>query len=261
MIEAPSLTEFRRTQMTFLGSTRTIYRIGDHGPGVVLMHEIPGMTPDVLRLGKLLALQGFRVALPSLFGTDGRKPTALIDDEELIRMCVSAEFSVFAANKSSRIVDWLRELCRDFAHETGGNIGAVGLCITGGFALSLTVDTDGTVRAPVMSEPSLPFPIPFTSNRAAMHLSTAEQEWIRQNPTRCIGLRFTGDWRCRSERFDAYQTLLGDKFHRCEIQSPDKIYNIGSDAHSVLTQELSDSPGHPTWAAFERVIEFLRANL
>jgi dienelactone hydrolase len=261
MISAPGLSEFRKVEKTFFNRTRSVYRIGATGPGVVLMHEIPGMTPDVLRLGKLLALRGFRVALPSLFGTDGRKPSTLIDDEELIRMCVSAEFAVFAANRSSRIVDWIRELCRDFAHETGGNVGAIGLCITGGFALSLTVDTDGLVRAPVMSEPSLPFPIPFTNNGAAMHLSPGEQEWLRRNPPRCLALRFTADWRCRAERFTAYQALLGDTLSKIEIQSPDPVHHIGCDAHSVLTQELSDAQGHPTWEAFERTIEFLRTTL
>ena len=147
MIDPPGLAEFERTERTFLTKQRPVYRIGSTGPGVVLMHEIPGLTPDVPRLAKLISQSGFRVALPSLFGVDGCAPTGLIDDEELIRMCVSAQFSVFRANRSSPIVEWLRELCRDLAQETGGPVGAIGLCITGGFALSLVVDTSGMVRA------------------------------------------------------------------------------------------------------------------
>jgi dienelactone hydrolase len=261
MIDAPSLSAFSSSQKSYLNKTRTVYRIGDSGPGVVLMHEIPGMTPDVLRLGMLLAQRSFRVSLPSLFGSDGRSPSDLLDAEMLLKMCVRAEFNVFAANDSSPVVDWLRELCKDVAHETGGNVGAIGLCITGGFALSLTVNSNGVVRAPVMSEPSLPFPVPFTNNSGAMHLTAVEQEAIRRSPPPCMALRFTNDYRCRAERFDAYNSLLGTGLVRIEIQSPDPGYNIGSDAHSVLTQELNDTPGHPTWTAFERLIKFLQANL
>lgn len=261
MIPAPPLTDFRQASETYLGKTKAVYRLGDAGPGVVLLHEIPGMTPTVLRLAKLIAQAGFRAVLPSLFGTDGKSPSAALDVQSILRICISAEFSVFAANGSSPVVDWLRELCKAVAGDTGGHIGVVGLCITGGFALSLTVGTDGSVHAPVMSEPSLPFPVPFTANPAAVHLSPQEQEAIRTAKHRCMALRFTGDSKCRRERFDTYEQLLGSRLTRIEIASPDAGHGIKADAHSVLTEELSDAPGHPTWAAFQRVMDFLRGNL
>jgi dienelactone hydrolase len=261
MLDAPQLSEFTASKVNLRGKTRTVYRMGDQGPGVILMHEIPGLTPNVLRLGKLICQNGFRVALPSLFGTDGALPSKAVDAEVAFRMCIDAEFSVFAANGSSAIVDWLRELCMAIARETGSKVGAVGLCITGGFALSLSVGTDGVVRAPVMSEPSLPFPMPFTDNAAAVHLTPAEQDVIRRTRPACMALRFKGDHHCRKERFDTYQGLLGTNLTRIELDSPDPAHGIGSMAHSVLTEELSDAPGHPTWPAFLRVIEFLRANL
>jgi dienelactone hydrolase len=261
MIDAPDLGEFTSSKKTFLGVTRTVYRMGDAGPGVVLMHEIPGMTPNVLRLSKLLAMRGFRVALPSLFGKDGGTPSTLLDGEMLVKMCVNAEFAVFAANGSSPVIDWLRELCKDFAADTKGSIGVIGLCITGGFALSLTVDVDGVVKAPIMSEPSLPFPLPLTNNAAAMHLSADEVSTIRPSVTPCLALRFTNDYICRRERFDSYQSLLGGRLVRIEILSPDPAHGIGTHAHAVLTEELRDTPNHPTWAAFERVIDFLSAQL
>lgn len=261
MIPAPSLSEFARSEETFRARTRTVYRIGQAGPGILLMHEIPGLTPEVLRLAKVLASRGFRVALPSLFGNDGQEGNRLLDGEVLVRMCVSAEFAVFASNGSSRVVDWLRDFCKSYARETGSPIGAIGLCITGGFALSLMVDTDGLVRAPVMAEPSLPFPLPFTNYRAAMHLTPDEQAHLQAAPPPCMALRFTGDDRCRQERFDAYERLLGNKLIRIEIPSPDPTNNLGDHAHSVLTNELSDAAGHPTWAALERVVEFLELNL
>jgi dienelactone hydrolase len=119
MIEPPDISEFRSSQMSFRGKMRTVRFLGTEGPGVVLMHEIPGMTPNVLRLAKLLALRGFRVVLPSLFGTDGQRPSTLLDSEMLLRMCISAEFKIFAADGSSPIVDWLRDLCQAWAREKG----------------------------------------------------------------------------------------------------------------------------------------------
>ena len=261
MIDPPDLGEFTSSNKTFLGATRTVYRIGDAGPGVVLMHEIPGMTPNVLRLAKLLAMRGFRVALPSLFGKDGGSPSTLLDGEMLVKMCINAQFAVFAANGSSPVVNWLRELCKDVAADTQGTIGVIGLCITGGFALSLTVDVDGVVKAPIMSEPSLPFPLPLTHNAAAMHLSADEVNAIRADATPCMALRFTNDRVCRRERFDSYQSLLGGRLVRIEILSPDPAHAIGAHAHSVLTEELRDAPNHPTWVALERVIGFLSTQL
>jgi dienelactone hydrolase len=261
MIALPTLSEFVRSSETFRGKTRTVYHMGKTGPGVLLTHETPGITPQVLRLAKLLTVRGFRVALPSLFGTDGEEGTQLLDGEMLLRMCVSAEFAVFASNGSSPVVNWLRDFGKSYAATTGGPIGAIGLCITGGFALSLVVGTNGLVRAPVMSEPSLPFPLPFTHNQSAIHLTVDEQASLRTSPPPCVALRFTGDYRCKRERFDAYQELLGDKLMRIEIPSPDPPFNITADAHSVLTNELSDVGGHPTWTAFERVVTFLTATL
>jgi dienelactone hydrolase len=261
MIPQPPLSEFQHLSKTYSQVTRSVYRMGTTGPGVVLMHEIPGMTPDVLRLGKMIAQQGFCVALPSLFGKDGRAPTMLRDDEEVLKMCISKEFAVFAANGSSPIVNWLRDLCRDLAAETRAPVGAVGLCITGGFALSLTVGTDGLVKAPVMSEPALPFPLLFTHNHGAIHLSVADAAAIKLKPPPCMALRFTHDSLCRAERFAAYRALLGNNLTAIEIKSPDPALGISRAAHSVLTQELRDSPGHPTWAAFERVMAFLASEL
>jgi hypothetical protein len=37
MISDPQLTEFQSLQKTYLGKSRTVYCLGDSGPGVVLM--------------------------------------------------------------------------------------------------------------------------------------------------------------------------------------------------------------------------------
>jgi dienelactone hydrolase len=263
MIDA-AVTDFEKTTKNYGGKEKAVYRRGEAGRAVVIMHEIPGLTPKVLGLGKMIADAGYRVALPSLFGQDGKPFDPLYGAQEFAAMCVSAEFNVFAANGSSPVVDWLRELCKDLAAETGGPVGAIGLCITGGFALSLTVGTNGVVRAPVMSEPSLPFSVPIISNvPEAVHLTDAEREEIAAaTAPPVMGLRFRGDGHCQKARFDTYEALLKQRFVRIEIPSPDPAWDIKADAHSVLTKDHHSTPAdHPTQVAFGRVLAFLKANL
>jgi dienelactone hydrolase len=260
MIAAPDLTAFDARERTYFGKTRVVYTIGTEGPPVLLMHEIPGITPDVLRLAKLIADAGFRVALPSLFGTDGKAADLVYTASVAAKLCIDREFAIFAADQSSAAVDWLRELCKDWAREIGAPyIGAVGLCLTGGFALALTVGTNGIVIRPVMSEPALPIYLPLSRNVAAMHLTAAERAELANSRPPCVGLRFSNDSLCRNERFQSYQALLGDAFTPTVINSPDPMHAIKAAAHSVLTTELSDTPGHPTELTLRCVFQFLRS--
>ena len=74
------------------------------------------------------------------------------------RACVSAEFRAFGAGKSSPVAVWLRALAALAHRECGGlGVGALGMCFTGGFALAMMVDD--SVAAPVLAQPSLPFPV------------------------------------------------------------------------------------------------------
>ena len=68
---APSLPGFETTRFTHDGKTRTVYRAG-RGPGVVIMHEIPGIYPAVIDFARRVAGAGFSVYLPDMFGTPGR---------------------------------------------------------------------------------------------------------------------------------------------------------------------------------------------
>src|SRR5262245_55615893 len=42
------------------------------GPAVLLLHELPGLTPEDMLLGYRIAQQGFQVYLPVLFGKVGQ---------------------------------------------------------------------------------------------------------------------------------------------------------------------------------------------
>jgi dienelactone hydrolase len=181
----------------------------------------------------------------------------------MARACISREFHVLARGGSSPITAWLRALCRDVHAELGGpGVGAVGMCLTGNFALSLMVDE--AVMAPVLSQPSLPFGV-SPSHKAALHLSPADLEVVkRRAASGCgvLGLRFTEDPLCPPERFDTLRRELGDGFEGIEIDSSrGNPHGIKRMAHSVLTRDLVDEAGHPTRAALDRVLALFRERL
>jgi dienelactone hydrolase len=253
---------FTTTSFTHEGQTRTVFRRGE-GPGVVIVHEIPGITPEVARFAEIVADAGFSVAMPDLFGTPGKPMGALYAAQQLARACIRHEFKVLAARASSPITDWLRALCRALHAERGGRgVGAIGMCLTGNFALALMVDE--AVMAPVLSQPSLPFPL-TRAQREGLHVSDADLVVIKR---RCaagvpvLGLRFTGDLAVPKARFDRLRRELGDAFEAIEIDSSrGNPSRIPSEAHSVVTAHLVDREGHPTRAALDRVLSFFRENL
>jgi dienelactone hydrolase len=256
------LDGFEEEPFTHDGVTRTVFTRGS-GPAVVVIHEIPGITPQVASFGRRVADAGFRVYLPHLFGTPGRPISAPYILAEVARACISREFAVLAAHASSPITDWLRPLCRHAHAECGGpGVGAIGMCLTGNFALALMVDE--TIMAPVLSQPSLPFPI-TAARRAALHVSDAELQQVKRRAAAgcpVLGLRFTADPSCPRERFDTLRRELGAAFEAIEIDSgPGNPHGIPRSAHSVVTTHLVDADGHPTRAALERVLTFFGERL
>jgi len=260
---------FRETTFSFEGVERTVYRRdaekdGRPAPAVVIMHEIPGITPPVAAFAVRVAEAGFTVFLPHLFGEVGRPVGVTYALGQMLRACISHEFSVLEAGKSSPITDWLRALCRHASAETGGRpVGALGMCITGNFALALMVDD--VVAAPVLSQPSLPFPL-GPDHRAGLHVSEEQLVRIRartrEGSAKVLGLRFTGDPLCPGERFRRLRHELEDGFEGIEIDSgPGNPHGIPRTAHSVLTNDLVDRRGHPTREALDRVLGFFRERL
>jgi hypothetical protein len=151
-------SDFTRRQFVLDGDSKTVYVSGD-GPAVVLLPEMPGISPDLIRLARWIRDAGLTVYLPSLFGVDGAIPTAEAGEQVMRRACVSVEFRAFAGGGTSPITAWLRLLARQAHEECGGpGVGAVGLCFTGNFALTMTLEP--AVIAPVVNHPSLPLDDP-----------------------------------------------------------------------------------------------------
>jgi dienelactone hydrolase len=254
------------TESTFTsdGDTKAVFRTGS-GPAVIVIHEIPGITPLVADFGRRVAAIGCTAVLPSLFGTPGREPTVFpYAVGEMVKACVSREFATFALGTTSPATVWLRALARQAHAECGGpGVGVVGMCLTGGFALAMMVDDE--VLAPVLSQPSMPLPL-GGARKAGLGISDDDLTRVRQRVTEegiCVlGLRFTGDSLVPAERFEALRQALGDGFIGVEIDSSKgNAHGIRSAAHSVLTEDLVAEPGHPTNDALERVLEHVRSRL
>ncbi len=257
-----ALRLFEHTTFTAEGDTRAVYRTGS-GPAVIVMSEIPGITPNVARFARFVADAGFTAVMPHVFGDDGRDVSYGYAAGSLARACISREFTVLALGKTSPITTWLRALATHEHGRCGGpGVGAVGMCFTGGFALAMMVDD--VVLAPVLSQPSLPFPV-SKAHRRSIGVSEADTRRIQERAlagTCVLGLRFTGDKLSPPERFEHLRELLGDAFVAVELDSsPGNPHGHRKTAHSVLTEDLDDRPGTPTRAALDQVLEFFAKRL
>lgn len=255
-----ALADLDRYEATYAGVTRTVLR-GGHGPAVVVMHEIPNLHPGVLAFGQRVIAAGFTVFMPSLFGEIGAEVTAATNARAISRACLSREFSTWATRKTSPATRWLRALARDAHAACGGpGVGAVGMCLTGGFALAMMVDD--VVVAPVLSQPSLPFPV-SPAHWRDLGLDDDDLAKVRARTDVCVmGLRFTGDRLSPGARFARLREELGDRFIGIEIDSSrGNPHNIPGRAHSVLAYDYVDTPGHPTRVALDQVLAFFRERL
>jgi dienelactone hydrolase len=254
--------DLTRFDATYQGETYPVFR-GGAGPAVIIIHEIPNLHPGVIAFGRRVIDAGFTAYMPSLFGVPGAAVTAGSDVRSLLRACVSREFATWATRKTSPITTWLRGLARDAHAACGGpGVGAVGMCLTGGFALAMMVDD--IMVAPVLSQPSVPFGL-TSAHRRDLGISDEDLAVIRKRTQggMCVmGLRFTGDSLVPAARFERLRAELGDRFLAVEIDSQrGNPHGIARRAHSVLARDYVDEPGHPTRDALDKVLAFLRERL
>lgn len=252
------------------GVAHPVYRKGS-GPAVVVITEMPGISPHVLGFADRLVALGFTATLPQLFGTPGFDPTRASTPARLrsaagalYTVCVSREFTMLATGRSSPVVDWLRALAvHEHARCGGPGVGAIGMCFTGGFALAMA--TEPRVLVPVLSQPSLPLGITARHRRTIdcgpRELAIVADRCARED-LQVLGLRFDGDPLVPAERFAFLRERLGDGFVAVELEQraghPDELLKKH---HSVLTGGLVDAPGEPTHEALQRVLALLQRKL
>jgi dienelactone hydrolase len=233
------LDSWTQSSHTAGGVTHPTYRKGT-GPGVIVIHEIPGLTPDVIAFCEEVVAAGFTVVMPHLFGTPERPMSPAYVGKVFPQVCVSREFTTMATGQTSPIAVWLRSLARSLHGELGGpGVGALGMCFTGGFALAMMVDT--SVVAPVVAQPSLPFPV-GKRRGADLNLSPADLADVRARAAggcQVLGLRYRDDMAVGT-RFDTLTEVIGDAFIRVEFDGK---------GHSTLTE-------HRQQEGVDRVLAF-----
>jgi dienelactone hydrolase len=226
------------------GITHPTYRKGS-GPGVIVIHEIPGITPGVAAFAEEVVARGFTVVLPSLFGRDQAPATALETMRSIVQVCVSREFSMFALGRTTPVAGWLRSLARELHAELGGpGVGAVGMCMTGGFALAMLADAP--IAAPVLAQPASPAPV-GRARGADLGLSPADLTAVKAKVAagcQVLGLRYQGDPAVGS-RFDTLRRELGGNF--IAVEFPGR-------KHATLTE-------HRQQEGVDRVLAFFEDKL
>lgn len=241
------LADWTLDSFTGGGITRATYTRG-RGPGVIVIHEIPGITPKVIGFANEVVDAGFTVVMPSLVGEPGKELSQRYLLQSMTKICVAREFTTWATGETSAITGFLQDLARDVHEQCGGpGVGAIGMCFSGGFALGMMVN--GHVAAPVLSQPSLPFAV-GTQRAADINLSVSDLATVKQRVAdgcQVLGLRFDQD-KLVGTRFDTLRRELGDGFIAVEYPSSSKK------DHSVVTEQRVED-------GVRRVLDFFREKL
>lgn len=263
--EPDPLDDFVQLDIRLNGVNKIVYTAGV-GPAVIVMTEMPGISPHVARFSRWVRDAGFTVYMPSLFGRDGSIPTAEEGAAIFKRACVSAEFRAFAGNQSSPVTQWLRELAKLAHEECGGpGVGAIGMCFTGNFALSMMLEP--AMLAAVLAQPTLPLADPAGLEISPEEIAAVRRRLDREDLT-VMAYRFEGDKFCRAQRFAAYRDALGDRFIARVL--PDSAANTDvppffaqhvPTPHSVVTAHLIDAVGEPTIGARDEILAFFAQRL
>ncbi len=265
MHEHDPLDDFRQCDIALNGVTKRVYIAGS-GPAVIVMAEMPGISPQVARFSRWVRDAGFTVYMPSLFGRDGIIASADEGAAVFQRACISAEFRALASNQASPVTQWLMALARLAHQHCGGpGVGAIGMCFTGNFALTMMLEP--SVIAPVVCQPSLPM-----NDSSGIEISSDEIQAVRrrldQEDLTVLAYRFEGDRFCRAQRFAAYTEALGGRFIARVLPDSAAATEVAPFfehhvrcPHSVVTAHLIDEEGQPTLTARDEILAFFTKRL
>lgn len=238
------------------------------GPGVLLLHELAGLSQHTAIFGASLMDAGFTVAMPHLFGrvgTKGSEGTAA-GVKGLLGLCIAREMSLFLRDQPPKGTEWLNEAARVLGERSNSTrgVGVIGMCATASFAMASVFDPQ--VGAVVASQAALP-----ALRRGSWGMPHGDES-LAEGDTAVMALRFCTDAKAGKGRVRRLPGLMNETLTYTESGPTepnlphaqrgikegvgDRLHVVwaGGTGHSLLTSERVD-------LAVTAVTNFLRANL
>jgi dienelactone hydrolase len=237
-------------------------------PPVLVLHEMPALSPDVLELGLRLKGAGYSVYIPLLWGSkDENASSNLVFLRYAVELTLSPRWQVEVGNADRPILNDLGLLCREYIlpEHPNKHLGIIGNCLTGIFPLALAARVP-QVTAPVASQPAIPL-IYCGKTAQLTGLSVTETAALTQRmhddrTFQLLGFRFQKDRVSPPDRFATLRSEFADRFLDATI--PSKIYHdrdgLPLHAHPVLTRCYTDR-APCTVHAWHECLAFLAAKL
>lgn len=188
-------------------------------PPVLLLHELPGLTPPTLRYAKELS-KDFTVYVPMLFGKFGEESALSGPWAYWIGPWVfwtRQEWGI-SLKGSTPIVEWLRDVVGNIESKHQPlPVRIIGNCMTGALPLALLSKADGTVNANVdavvLAQPALPMTFWWRrtkNDRDSLDMSNRDREAAESSQAKVLALRFETDWISPSEKQETLRAFSKD---------------------------------------------------
>jgi dienelactone hydrolase len=240
-------------------------------PPLLLMSELAGFSPGLLMMAQRLVEAEFQVYVPWLFGPFGRRAPL----RNLARLCIAQEFARLRTGVSAPITHWLRALAAYISeHNDEQQIGAIGMCLTGAFAIPLIIDPQ--VKAAVAAQPAVPMSLRWLMTGVAGSTRLLQLNVSDDDIAAASHRLAAGDAHVLACRFRADRLSTQEKIARLQAEFPTglTVHEYESDAwrnvlgkrpHATYTKEyriIPDAPaGHPSRRAWADLLQFLNRHL
>ena len=238
------------------------------GPGVLLLHELAGLSNNTVKFAASLMDAGFTVAMPHLFGRVGAEGNGGMGAGAagLLGRCIMREMSFFLRDQPPQGTEWLKEASKVLGERSISprGVGVIGMCATGSFAMATVLDPH--VGAVVASQAALPL-----LRRGTWGVPGGDRK-LADEDTAVMTLRFCTDAKSGKGRVKRLPERMNEtltyntsgptdsKLPHAERGIEEGVGNrlhviwAGGAGHSILTSERVDR-------AVTAVIDFLRKNL
>jgi dienelactone hydrolase len=271
-VAGPPIEGFEQFSFASGAVVHPVYYAGDlAAPPLLLLPEIAGFSPGLRLFAERLIEAGFQVYMPWLFGPFGKRTPV----RNAIRLCISREFGYLRAGASSPVTAWLRALTGHISEHSGHTrVGAIGMCLTGAFAIPLIIDPQ--VVAAVAAQPSVPLSplyLAFGTERSErtsqLNVTTSEIAAARARldagEAHLLAVRCRPDPICPRAKIERLQHEFPVGLEFREYVEAGERNCLGERPHATFTREYRIAPDasadHYSRQAFADLVNFFGRHL